>query len=56
MKNVGISIDENNIMNIRVDLNQKHGKSQSGKTDVVATTDGTARFGNNLVRLGVWSK
>lgn len=39
MQNVGITVKDN-IMTIRVDLKQNQGKSKSGKTEIIASTQG----------------
>jgi hypothetical protein len=39
MKNVELKVDGNTLI-IKVDLNQEHGYSQSGKSVVIATTGG----------------
>ena len=39
MKNVGLSLD-GNILTIRVDLSQTFGPSSSGKTTIIASTEG----------------
>lgn len=39
MTNIDIKIDGNKL-NITVDLDEAHGKSKTGKTEVIATTHG----------------
>lgn len=39
MKNVKLDVKEN-ILTITVDLSKEHGRSKSGKTTIVATTEG----------------
>jgi hypothetical protein len=39
MKNVEISVHDN-ILTIKVDLNKDYGRSSSGKTMIIATTEG----------------
>jgi hypothetical protein len=41
MKNVEIEVKDN-ILTIKVDLTQDHGKSSSGKTNIIATSEGNA--------------
>ena len=52
-KNVKFTIDEKGIMTITVNLADRHGKSASGKTDIVATTSGNAAIGDTGVVLGL---
>jgi hypothetical protein len=40
---------EGKLLTITIDTTQDFGPSKSGKTDVVATTQGTARLGNGLM-------
>lgn len=41
MKNVKLKIDGNQLV-ITVDLTKRHGQSKSGKTTIVATSEGNA--------------
>lgn len=43
-KNVAYEVSDKNILTVTVDLNKKHGKSKSGKTDIVATTNGNTKI------------
>jgi hypothetical protein len=47
MKNVEMSIDKN-ILTIKVDLSKDFGRSKSGKTIVIATTEGNQSIPNNV--------
>ena len=44
MKNVELAL-ENNILTIRVDLSQTFGPSSSGKTTIIASTEGNVSVG-----------
>jgi hypothetical protein len=58
MKNVDIKV-ENNIMTITVDLAKEFGPSASGKTIIVATTEGNAvipGYENTKIGLNVYKK
>ena len=44
MKNVELTL-ENNILTIRVDLTQTFGPSSSGKTTIIASTEGNVSVG-----------
>lgn len=59
MKNVVIKVDENKIMTITVDLAKEFGPSASGKTIIVATTEGNAiieGYENTKIGLNVYKK
>lgn len=45
-KNVKYDVDAKNILTITVDLNKTHGKSKSGKTVTIATTNGNTKIQN----------
>lgn len=51
MKNVEFKIDKN-ILTIKIDLSKRFGPSKSGKTTIVATTEGNIDVGGN-VKLGL---
>ena len=56
MKNVEISYDQKdkNIMIIKVDLTKNFGPSKSGKTIIVASTEGNVSVGNDgTTKLGL---
>jgi hypothetical protein len=45
---------ENNILTINIDLTKDFGKSASGKTNIIATTEGNISVpGNNPVKIGL---
>ena len=45
---------ENNILTIKVDLTKDFGKSASGKTNIIATTEGNISVpGNDSVKIGL---
>lgn len=53
MKNVEMSV-EGNVLTIRVDLSQRFGKSSSGKSTIVASTEGNQSVpGNEEIKLGL---
>lgn len=43
-KGVSYEVSPKNILTITVDLNKKHGKSKSGKTMTIATSNGNTRI------------
>lgn len=54
MKNVNISIDnKKKVMTITVDLTQDHGPSASGKTTIIASTEGSQKVGYEDVVMGL---
>lgn len=56
MKNVDMQV-EGNTLTIKVDLTQNFGKSSSGKTNIVASTEGTATLEDGtMVGLNVFRK
>ena len=52
MKNVEMTV-EGNILTIRVDLTKGFGDSSSGKTTIVATTEGNAGVPGHDVKVGL---
>jgi hypothetical protein len=45
---------ENNVLTIKVDLTKDFGKSASGKTNIIATTEGNISVpGSNSVKIGL---
>ena len=53
MKNVEMSVDKN-ILTIKVDLSKEFGRSKSGKTIVIASTEGNQPVpGSNDAKVGV---
>lgn len=58
MKNVEMSV-EADILTIKVDLNQEHGPSSSGKTIIIASTEGSVSLSDRdgvKVGLNVYKK
>lgn len=52
-KNCEVSV-ANNILTIKVDLTQDFGPSSSGKTNIIATTEGNISVpGNEAVKIGL---
>ncbi|MFU8856217.1 MAG: hypothetical protein ACNA8S_04330 [Deferrisomatales bacterium] len=53
MKNVEMSVD-GNVLTIRVDLSKEFGPSSSGKTIIIASTEGNAAIpGREEVKVGL---
>lgn len=53
MKNVEMAV-EGNVLTIKVDLGQEFGPSSSGKTIIVASTEGNANVpGSENVKIGL---
>lgn len=53
MKNIEMTVKDN-ILTIRVDLTQDHGPSKSGKTTIVASTEGNAKVpGTDNIKAGI---
>lgn len=52
MKNVEMSVD-GNIMTIKVDLSKEYGPSSSGKTIIVASTEGNVSIPDREEKLGL---
>ncbi len=53
MKNIEMST-EGNILTIKVDLSQRFGKSSSGKSTIVASTEGNQSVpGNEEIKIGL---
>jgi hypothetical protein len=52
-KNVSYEVDGKNKLTITVDLSKTHGKSKSGKTQTIATSNGNTRIadkdGNEVI-------
>lgn len=58
MKNIEMTI-EGNILTIKVDLSQRFGKSSSGKSTIVASTEGNQAIPDNeeiKIGLNVYTK
>ncbi len=57
MKNVETKIEKNNVMTIKIDLTKTFGPSKSGKTIIIASTEGNQPVGNGVVMgLNVYKK
>lgn len=53
MKNIEMAT-EGNILTIKVDLSQRFGKSSSGKSTIVASTEGNQSIpGNEEIKIGL---
>jgi len=52
MKNIETKV-EGNILTIKVDLSQDHGPSSTGKTQIVATSQGNQPVPGTNVKLGL---
>lgn len=53
MKNVAVQIKDNKLI-LKIDLAKSHGKSKSGKSNVIATTEGNIDItGHQDVKLGL---
>ena len=52
MKNVEMSV-EGNVLTIKVDLSKDYGPSSSGKTIIVASTEGNVSIPNREEKLGL---
>jgi len=52
MKNVEMSVD-GNILTIRVDLSKEFGPSASGKTTIIASTEGNVSIPNRDEKVGL---
>jgi hypothetical protein len=55
MKNVEISHERSKLI-ITVDLNREFGRSASGKTTIVTSTEGNQKVGDVYVGLNVYKK
>ena len=53
MKNVEMSV-EGAILTIKVDLSQRHGRSSSGKSTIIASTEGNQPVpGDETIKIGL---
>ena len=53
MKNIEMQID-GDILTVKIDLSQRHGKSASGKNEIIASTEGNQSLPNHdAVRIGL---
>jgi hypothetical protein len=58
MVNVEMTVDTNKVLTIKVDLKTTNGMSKSGKSMIIASTEGNARlpgFENTMVGLNVYN-
>ena len=53
MKNIIMAVDEDNILTIKVDLNEDFGASKSGKSTVIASTEGNVALGGELSNIKI---
>ena len=53
MKNVKMEIDKDNILTIQVDLNKNYGESKSGKSIVIASTEGNVALDGELSNIKI---
>ena len=53
MKNVKIVVDKDNILTIKVDLNENYGASKSGKSTVIASTEGNVALDGGLSNIKI---
>ena len=53
MKNIEMQID-GDILTVKIDLSQRHGKSASGKNEIIASTEGNQSIPeHDAVRIGL---
>lgn len=52
MKNITLK-KQGNILTITIDLSKSFGPSKSGKTDVIASTEGFAVVPDSLAKIGI---
>ena len=54
MKNVTLEVSEDKILTIKVDLKQSFGPSASGKSEIIASTEGNVSLdGDHGVKVGL---
>jgi len=55
MVNVKMAVDKKNILTIRVDLNENNGESKSGKSIIIASTEGNVALDGDLrnIKIGL---
>lgn len=54
MKNVNLNVTPDGILTIQVNLKERHGRSASGKTEIVATSEGNQSLpGFPEIKLGL---
>ena len=53
MKNIKMAVDKDNILIIKVDLNEDFGESKSGKSIVIASTEGNVALDGDLANIKI---
>jgi hypothetical protein len=53
MKNVEMTIDNDQILHIEVDLKKTFGPSKSGKTIIIASTEGNSQLPDREEKIGL---
>jgi len=53
MKNIKMKVDKNNILIIQVDLNANYGESKSGKSIIIASTEGNVALDGELSNIKI---
>ena len=53
MKNIEMQVN-GDVLTVTIDLSQRHGKSSSGKNEIVASTEGNQSIpGRDVIKIGV---
>ena len=52
MKNVAMEID-GDVLIVRINLKERHGRSKSGKTEIVASTGGNVTIKGTTIKIGI---
>ena len=53
MKNINMVVDKDNILTIKVDLNENFGESKSGKSEIIASTEGNVALDDELSNIKI---
>jgi len=53
MKNIKMVVDKDNILTIQVDLNENYGESKSGKSIIIASTEGNVALEGELPNIKI---
>ena len=53
MKNVKMVVDKDSILTIKVDLNENYGESKSGKSIIIASTEGNVALDGELSNIKI---
>jgi len=53
MKNINMIVDKDNILTIKVDLNENFGESKSGKSEIIASTEGNVALDGELSNIKI---